>query len=259
MNKLRQTDENFRTIFENANDGFLIAGVSDRKFVEANRNMCRMLGYTLDEIRTMGVEDIHPKQDLDHVLAVFEQQMRGEITIAEALPVLRKDGSVFYADVSSAKIILDDEAYALGIFRDITESEFAREDARRSERLFRSLFEKAPIGLAVVGLDERLLRVNQSLCDFLGYSKEELLTKTVSELTYPEDLELEARNKSEMEDGNEGSFQMEKRYIRSDGKVVWGQLSVSPLKDDTGETKYFLGTAGRYQRKKTDRRRLKGI
>ncbi|MFA5802539.1 MAG: PAS domain S-box protein [Thermoleophilia bacterium] len=238
---MRETDENFRTIFEYANDGFLIARASDKKFVEANRNMCRMLGYSLAEIKTLGVEDIHPKQDLPRVIDAFEQQMRGEMSIAEALPVLRKDGSVFYADISSSMITVAGQPHLLGVFRDITSRKWAQEGLQRSEELFRSLFENAPIGMGVVGLDDRFLKVNPTLCNFLGYSEAELLARTVSEVTYPEDREKEAKNKSTILDGSEQFFQMEKRYLRADGQTVWGQLSVSPLQDSNGNTKYFLG------------------
>ncbi|MHB1055977.1 MAG: PAS domain S-box protein [Thermoleophilia bacterium] len=238
---LWSNDESFRVIFENANDGFLIASTSDRKFVEANKNMCRMLGCTLDEIKTLGVEDIHPKQDLPRVIEAFEQQVRGELSVAEALPVLRKDGSVFHADISSTQIILEGRPYALGIFRDITARLQTQVELRRSEELFRSLFENAPIGLGVVGLDDRLQRVNPALCDFLGYTEDELLARTVSEITHPDDRQLEASNKSAILDEGQKSFQMEKRYLHADGRIVWGQLSVSPLRDDEGNITYFLG------------------
>lgn len=234
-------DENFKIIFENANDAFLIANSTDKKFVAANKNLCRMLGYTLDEIITLGVEDIHPKQDLPRVIEAFEQQVRGELSVAEALPVLRKDGSVFYADISTTQIILEGQPYALGIFRDITERLQAQAELRRSEELFRSLFENAPIGLGVVGLDDRLLRVNPALCDFLGYTEDELLARTVSEITHPDDRELEASNKSTFQDHTQQTFQMEKRYLHADGRILWGQLSVSTLKDDEGNITSFLG------------------
>lgn len=241
IKRVWNNDESFRAIFENANDGFLIASASDRKFVEANKNMCLMLGYTLAEIRALGVEDIHPRQDLPRVIEAFEQQVRGELSVAEALPVLRKDGTVFYADISTAQIIVEGQPYALGSFRDITERLQVQADLRESEELFRSLFENAPIGLSVVGLDDRLLRVNPALCNFLGYSNDELLARTVSEITHPDYRELEASNKSSILDDSQQSFQMEKRYLHADGRIVWGQLSVSPLNDDEGNIRYFLG------------------
>ncbi|MHB1390836.1 MAG: PAS domain S-box protein [Thermoleophilia bacterium] len=241
VNRLWSQDENFKIIFENANDAFLIANSTDRKFVAANKNLCRMLGYTLDEIKTLGVEDIHPRQDLPRVLEAFEQQIRGELSVAEGLPVLRKDGTIFYADISTAQIIMEGRPYALGIFRDITERLQAQVDLQESEELFRSLFENAPIGLGVVGLDDHLLRVNPALCNFLGYSEDELLGRTVAEVTHPKDRELEASKKSAILDDSHKTFQIEKRYLHADGRIIWGQLSVSPLNDQQGNTMYFLG------------------
>ena len=65
------------------------------------------LGYTEEEFTGLGVADIHPKESLDHVMSEFEAQARGEKTIASDLPCLRKDGTLFYADISAALIVLD--------------------------------------------------------------------------------------------------------------------------------------------------------
>lgn len=111
----------------------------------------------------------------------------------------------------------------------------------QDEMLFRRVFNDAPIGMALVGLDEQLLEVNQALCDILGYSKETLLTKTVPEITHPDDIAIEAQYKAGTRSGQFDSFWLEKRYIHANGSIVWGRLSVSAILNSQGQPLYFVG------------------
>jgi len=110
----------------------------------------------------------------------------------------------------------------------------------RDEFLVRA-FEDAPIGMALVGLDDRILEANASLCAMLGYSHGELLQKTVPEITHPDDRLVEARPKGEMKAGEALFFVVEKRYVRADGSVLTGRLSVTALYDEKLLPAYFLG------------------
>ncbi len=118
--ELKESEERFRTIFDNATDGIVLAEFETKKFYTANRAFCEMLGYTVEEIGHIGVYDIHPKKDLNYVLKQFERQYRKEITLAEDIPVLRKDGRVIHADINSTPVALNGKEYLMGIFRDVT-------------------------------------------------------------------------------------------------------------------------------------------
>ncbi|MDQ7788379.1 MAG: EAL domain-containing protein, partial [Thermodesulfovibrionales bacterium] len=119
--EIRASEEKFRVIFDNANDGILLADTETKKLHFANATICRMLGYSREESKNMGVMDIHPEKDIPYVIEQFEKQSRREIIVAPDLPMKRKDGSVFYADVSSALVEISGKHYLVGIFRDITE------------------------------------------------------------------------------------------------------------------------------------------
>jgi two-component system cell cycle sensor histidine kinase/response regulator CckA len=119
--KLRESEDKFRSIFEEAIDGIMIADVETKMQIEANKAICGMLGYAHDEIVGLSIDDIHPKEDLPTIRDLFEKQLRDEICRAPEVPMLRKDGSIFYADINATPVTLGGKQYLVGIFRDITE------------------------------------------------------------------------------------------------------------------------------------------
>jgi PAS domain S-box-containing protein len=132
---LRGSQERYRVISEGSPHGILIADSEKRQFMYANPCMCRLLGYTEKELLQLGVADIHPKDSLGHVASEFESQMRGEKTLAAELPCLRKDGTVFYADVTAGPITLDGGQECLaGFFADVTERKQAEGKLKRYAR-----------------------------------------------------------------------------------------------------------------------------
>jgi PAS domain S-box-containing protein len=124
---LKESEARFRAIFEGANDGILIADGETKRFVAQNQSMIRMLGYTSDELTTIGIRDIHPEADLPRSIQLFEDLVQKKIEIAPDVPVQRKDGSVFYADISTSFITLENRLCLAGMFRDITARKQAEE------------------------------------------------------------------------------------------------------------------------------------
>jgi two-component system phosphate regulon sensor histidine kinase PhoR len=113
----------------------------------------------------------------------------------------------------------------------------ARPDAAE---LWRMTVEHSPVGMALVDLEGRMVSVNQAVADMLGYTREELLSLTFAEVTAPEDLELNMRLREEARTGQRDGYRLTKRYVRSDGEHVWGDLSVAVVRDDEGRPAYFM-------------------
>lgn len=128
--ELRKSEKRFRTIFDSANDGILIADIETKKFHTGNQKICQMLGYTPDEIKGISVMDIHPREDLPYVLKQFEKHAQREDVRAADIPVKRKDGGVFYVDINTSLITFAGNTYLMGIFRDVTERRQAEEKIR---------------------------------------------------------------------------------------------------------------------------------
>jgi PAS domain S-box-containing protein len=130
--ELKDSEIRLKTIFDDARDGILLADIETRKFQMYNKMICKMLGYTEEEITRLSVNDIHPEKDLPRVIETFERQVQGEIKLADSSPVKRKDGSVFYADITASPITLGGRKYLMGSFRDITERKQAEEDLKKA-------------------------------------------------------------------------------------------------------------------------------
>ena len=121
-----------------------------------------------------------------------------------------------------------------------TERKQAEETLGESEEKFSSFFHSASIGMVMTGFDGRFMRVNEALCDMLGYSKHELLGKTINDITHPEDIPLGKKNIKRVFSGETEFFQMEKRYLSADGTILWGVVSVSSVRDASGKPQHMI-------------------
>jgi diguanylate cyclase (GGDEF)-like protein/PAS domain S-box-containing protein len=110
----------------------------------------------------------------------------------------------------------------------------------QAEERFRSAFDNASIGMALVGLDGRWLRVNQALAGITGYSSDELVGMSFRELTPPEDVGVDLSALAALAAGTRSAYHAEKRYIRADGEGVWVALSVSVVRDRDGEPMHLI-------------------
>ncbi len=136
---LRQNHEELQLIYDRMVDGLLIADVETKRFVRANQAICRMLGYTESEMLSRSVLDIHPPEHLPEILEHFMAQATGTLQVAADLPVLRRDGSVFFADITTNHLLYQGRPCNIGFFRDITERKEAAEQLRREHEMLREL------------------------------------------------------------------------------------------------------------------------
>jgi PAS domain S-box-containing protein len=117
----------------------------------------------------------------------------------------------------------------------------AENQARASaEEDLRLTFEMAPMGMAVVALDGRISKVNRSLCELLGHSREQLLASTVQDITHPDDLEVDLAFATRLVQGDISRYRLQKRYVRADGSVFTGLLHVSLVRQPTGAPEHLV-------------------
>jgi diguanylate cyclase (GGDEF)-like protein/PAS domain S-box-containing protein len=125
-------------------------------------------------------------------------------------------------------------ATLLLIGRDVTFQRRARQRLLDSEEYFRLTFTQAPVGIAHLTCERRLVRVNRKFCAILGYPETELLQKRAADITHPDDVAEDDAQTMRLLAGEIGEYSREKRYLRSDGRVVWGAVSISAMRDAAG-------------------------
>ncbi len=117
----------------------------------------------------------------------------------------------------------------------------AEDMLRQSEKKYRAIFNNASVGIDVLDSQSRFAEVNSALANMLGYAPEELRELTNLDLTFPDDREASEKKLAALMTGEISSYRLEKRYVRKDGGIVWGDLSVSSLRDAKGQPRMTIG------------------
>jgi len=242
---LEEAEERWSTALKGANIGvFDIDLVSGTSIV--SDTWWQMLGFEPDA--GLSPQDewrarVHP-DDLPRVEAADQACFEGTASRSETeYRVLRKDRVWIWLRSDAIVTARDSAGKALrlvGTQTDITELKSAEAALRASEERFRSAIENAPIGMALLDLSGRWLKVNEALCKFLGYEQHELLETDFQAITHPDDLETDLALVNDLIQGGIETYQLEKRYLHKDGHALWGLLSVSVARDEAGEPAYFI-------------------
>jgi len=234
-----ESDERYRFVFENANDGIMIVERNTHKIHSANPKLQKMMGYSLEELVQLRIDDIHPREQMEQINDLFEKQARNEILIAERIPVLRKDCSIFYADISAAAMKLGGNDYQLGIFRDVTPRVESQPSGNENMEQFQLFFHNAPVYCYMIAHDGQIMSVNNTALKALGYTKEELIGKNVSILYPPDETE---RVKILIDEWRKTGILRNERIdiVAKDRGRKTVILSVSNILDSTGKISHSI-------------------
>ncbi|MDP2689387.1 MAG: sigma 54-interacting transcriptional regulator, partial [Deltaproteobacteria bacterium] len=169
---IEESEQKFRGIFDNASDGMLLADPETRMFHLGNKTICNALGCTEEEITSLGLADIHPEEDIPFNVEQFERFKRGEISIVKEIAVKRRDGSVFYADITASRVTLGGKAYMLGIFRDITEFKLAAEGMNKYKAGLEAIFRSVKDAIITVDTGLNIIELNDAAESICGLSRQ---------------------------------------------------------------------------------------
>jgi PAS domain S-box-containing protein len=176
-----EAEKRFHSVFDNVQDGLLVADMETRRFVMANAGIQKQLGYTETELLSMSVDDIHPAADLPEVIGQFGKMTEGEIDQSSDIPVLSKDGTVFFADINNSFVTLQGRRYILGIFRDITKRKTAQaalqvmtEYLKKRQQEYRNLFLLNTEAMLILDPDFSIIFANPAAEKIFGRSSEAL-------------------------------------------------------------------------------------
>ncbi len=187
--QLHESEKKFRHIFDHAIDGICIINTSDRGIFLTNRMFARMTGYSSEELSGMTIDGIHPEDSREIVKEEVRKIIHHSTGVVKHIPVRRKDGSIFFADITASLITLGNNEYIMGIFRDITESKMYEDALRQSEERFRNIVQASPLGIHMYELDKAgnlvFSGANESADSILGVDNSIYIGKTIEEAFPP--------------------------------------------------------------------------
>lgn len=173
----RQSEKNLHTLFEGIADGILVAGLENQRLLAVNSAACAMLGYKREELLGLAIRDIHPQESLALVQAEFQRMVAGDSDLATHIPVLRRDGSVFFANIRSTVIELDGQQCLVGVFRDITADKSDRDALLASESRLAGVTRLLGEWVWETNADGLFTYSSGIVEKLLGYRPEELIGK----------------------------------------------------------------------------------
>ena len=140
---------------------------------------------------------------------------------------------------------------------DVTQRIRTENALRESDERFKNAFDTAAIGMCLVSLNRQFIKVNRSYCEIFGYSEQELLSMDIHEVIHPDHSDADSDNMRRLRDGEIPYFYMEKRYIRKDGRIIWGLLAVSVVRDEQNKPLHFIGQLQDITARKTAEEKLR--
>ncbi len=281
---LLQRNKELQALYDGSADGILIAEIRSMRLVRANRAICRMLGYSEQELLSLSVKDIHPSDELPRVLDLFAAMSERRLKCARDVRCLRKDGGVIYADITVTYIAFDDEPCLLGFFHDTTEEKRAVEAIRASDERYRliadnvadviwkvefppAVLERAAAGADVAEIVDAVIEqwrfsfVSPAAERLFQYTPEEAAAMSIRDITTPAAL---AHVREAMIEEFGGKYAdaadrprqrvIELELVAKGGSTRWCEVATTYLRDDRGMPTGALGiTRDATQRRQTEK------
>ena len=232
--------------FEQAAVGIAHSNV-DGRYLDVNQRLCDILGYTREELLSMSFVDVTHPDDVAQSRE-FRRELLAQGGHAPAVNrekrYVRKGGGIVWCAITVSAV--PDSAgnidYVMVVVQDVSARKRAESELQETEIRFRSIFEQAGIGMAMVALDDgRLMRCNAALGGMLGYTPEELSRLTCADITDKDDHASDRALLDAMAAGTRDRCQLEKRYCRKDGSVLWGLLTATLVRGVNQEPLFMIG------------------
>jgi PAS domain S-box-containing protein len=230
--------KHFDYILKYANDIILLVD-KDLCIVEANDRALEFYQYTRDEFIGMNVDKIRSTETLSQIPGNVNIVEENESATFETVH-RRKDNTTFPVEISSRVITIEGSKYYQSIARDITERKRVENILKESEERFRKIFEESPFSILMSDKDFSIIRANQSFCNFIGYSEEDLKSFTFRDFTHSDYIGNDEISLLELVSGKIPVYHTEKRYIRNDGSEIWGSTTVSIVRNKQDEVQFLL-------------------
>lgn len=243
---LRDSQELSRVTFEKAPVAMFHCRL-DGRFLRVNQRFCHFMGYSSAELEQQSLFQMNQAEDTpspqEWVARLISRQQAAKLFSSEQR-YLHQDGSQLWVNLTLTVVEngAGEPECLMGVVEDISDRKYGENLLQDSEDRFQTIFDQAGVGMEICTLEGRFFRVNQKFCDLVGYSRSELVELTFQDITHPDYLSRSLTLKRQVLAGEIPSYNLEERYVRSDGSFVWVNMMLSLMRDQTtGEPKYFIG------------------
>ena len=237
---LRVSEEKFARAFAGNPAAISLTCLDDGRFLDVNDTWVALNGYSREEVIGLSARTL-PIWPTPEARARFVQKLREDGSVRGwEQEFLNRSGEVFVAQLAAQILNVRGEQVVLSTLVDITARKRVENALRESEERFRLAFENGAIAVALTSLDRMLLKVNAAFCRMLGYSAAELVGRSFTEVTHPDDLAANLHGQQQVVSSKVPSFHMEKRYLHKDGRVIWGDMSAASVCDAQGIPLYVI-------------------
>lgn len=234
--ELLENKERYKTLVEQQTE-MITRWKPDGTFTYVNDVYCNYFHKTREELIGKRYIPQMPVEDLERFSKFFISLDKNNTVGQFTHRVIRPDGEIRWLRWTDTAI-LDNEGNISEyqtVGRDITARKRAEVALKESEQQLQSIFDNAPIGMALTDLSKSFLKVNKAYCDITGYSKKELLTMTFEDITHPDDIMIDDNYFNKALNGESSNFHFEKRYIHKNGNIIYVELRLNVLRDTSGK------------------------
>ena len=239
----RAGEQLFRQLVDSAPIPIMVIE-SDQEHMTVNRTFTETLGHDASELPTITAY-------LEHVFPDPVYRRRMDDTWKRRMAEWREGGGPFrpvtaqFTCKDGSLVFLEARTSRVGdrritTFMDLTERQRAEAALRASEMQFRAMFDSSALAISLVDLSGRPMKTNRALTQLLGFTEQELCAKSWMSVTHPEDIESDVALFNELVSGQRDTYQVEKRYIRKDRGVVFVRVTLSLIRDASGEPTFYV-------------------
>jgi diguanylate cyclase (GGDEF)-like protein/PAS domain S-box-containing protein len=198
----------------------------------------KVLGYSQEELAGRPFLDLVHPADRDDTAEASAKLGAGSDVIGFQNRYRARNGTYHWIEWAATSVVSEGLIYASG--KDVTARKQHEATLQEAQERFRTAFEDAPIGMALVGMDGRWLQANDSLCRLTGYSLAHLLKVGFRHITHPDDLAADEERIRQLLDGRIESYRLEKRFIHAEGHPVWVSFHASLVRLPEGPPLYLI-------------------
>ena len=226
---LRENEEKYRNLFQNSHDAIFLHDLSGG-IIDVNSRVMDLFGYEKQEILTLTIDKLHPKNELAKSAQAFKDiEKKGYVDFE--INFNRKDGSIFPAEVSSSLFEIAGRKVIQGVVRDISGRRHAEQSLRESEERYRELVEKAGAAILIDDREGSFVFCNKRLADLFGYSLEEMQTKSIQSIVHPADLDRVLKMHHGRIQGRKVPSKYEFMGIKRNGDLMYLEIDAIALKE----------------------------